>query len=121
MIPPEFERIIDRHGGFTIESQMPSYMRTSHRHSGLKTPGRFDMEARQAAQQRHGMGRLPIGPTLWRPGHVLKGDTVGKLLGYDESSFYQTNNNVTIAIYRIPGYGYPILCWYDNATGERIA
>jgi hypothetical protein len=127
MIPPEFESVIDRHGGFTIESQMPSYMK---RHTvfgkTLKRLGRFDMVGRRESLTRALKGaqparELPIGQTLWRPGALLKGDTVGRLLAFDEESFYQQNNDVTVALYRVPGYGYPIILWFDNKTGERIA
>lgn len=58
--------------------------------------------------------------TLWRPGHVI-GDPTGVLQSFDEHSFYQMNNDVTIARYKVKGYRYPVLCWFDNKTGERIA
>ena len=61
------------------------------------------------------------GDTLWRPGAVLKRTTTGTLVSHDECSFYQTNNDVTKAIYKVAGYRYPVCCWFDNATGERIA
>jgi len=51
----------------------------------------------------------------------LKGSTIGTLSGYDEDSFYQRNNNVTMAKYKVPGYGYRVAVWFDNVTGERIA
>ena len=58
---------------------------------------------------------------LWRPGPVLKHGTIGKLQSFDEKSFWQNNNNVTQAIYKVKGYRYPVACWFDNETGERIA
>jgi hypothetical protein len=57
---------------------------------------------------------------LWRPGHVLKKGTTGTLVSYNERSFYQTNNDVTMAKYKVPGYGYPVIVWFDNATGIKI-
>jgi hypothetical protein len=62
--------------------------------------------------------------TLWRPGSILKKKmhgTTGTLQRYDRNSFYQTNNNVTIAYYKVPGYRYPVVCWFDNQTNKRIA
>ena len=117
MTPPEEIDVIDRHGGFTAESKPPYYM---------KGVDRFDMEARQAALQKALKGaraarELPIGNTLWRAGRLLKRGTTGTLLAFDKNSFYQNNNDVTVAIYRVPGYGYPVILWFDNGSGERIA
>lgn len=109
MIPPDELNVLDRHGGFTAESKMPY---------GLKGLSRMDFKARRDASTG---ARLYIGDTLWRPGRLLKRDTVGDLLDYDERSFYQRNDDVTIAVYRVPGYSYPVLAWFDNASGERIA
>jgi len=72
---------------------------------------------------RHGgfTMREDDGDTVWRPGHLLKKGTTGTLVSFDEKSFYQTNSNATCATYRVPGYRYPVLIWFDNATGDRIA
>lgn len=59
--------------------------------------------------------------TLWRPASVLKKTTEGRLQKFNPQSFYQTNNDVTEAWYRVPGYGYLVVCWFDNKTLERIA
>ena len=63
--------------------------------------------------------------SLWRPGAVLEGygSTIGTLISSstDTKSFYQQNDNVTLAKYRVRGYRYPIMVWFDNATGYRIA
>ena len=64
--------------------------------------------------------RLPIGDTAWRRGSVLKRGTTGELVDFDERSFYQLNDDVTLAVYRVQGYGYPVLVWFDNMTGKRI-
>lgn len=62
------------------------------------------------------------GDTLWRPIGVLRGKPpIGALADVVEDSFYQSNNNVTRATYKVRGYGYPILVWFDNITEERIA
>ena len=58
--------------------------------------------------------------TLWRRGSILK-NTIGLLQSYDEKSFFQTNNDVTQAIYKVKGYNYPVVLWFDNQTGKRIA
>ena len=110
--PPAQVTIIDRHGGFAIESKPPWY-----------EAERFDFAQRErAARTRLDYRRFGVGDSLWRPGSVLKGrKPVGELLAYDPRSFYQTNDNVTLAVYRVRGYGYPVLIWFDNATGRRIA
>lgn len=59
--------------------------------------------------------------TLWRPGSLLKQTVRGELQTYDEQSFFQTNNNVTQGIYKVPGYRYRVAVWFDNVTGARIA
>ena len=84
MKPPQTLDVLDRHGGFTIETTN--------------------------------------GDTLWRPGCALKErDSLATLRDYDEHSFYQCNDDVTRARYRVRTYRYPVLAWFDNATGERIA
>lgn len=109
MKPPTQLNVLDSHGGFTAESKMP-YLR------GILKPKRFDIAARLKANNQV----LRIGDTLWRPGSILK-DISGDLLAYNEKSFYQTNNDVTQAIYRVRGYNYPIIAWFDNSTKHRIA
>ena len=110
--PPARVAVIDRNGGFTMESKPPWY-----------EAKRFDFAQREhAARTRLDYRRFGVGDSLWRPGSVLKGQKpVGELLAYDPRSFYQTNNNVTLAVYRVRGYGYPVLIWFDNATRRRIA
>ena len=105
---PQRLRVLDDHGGFTIESRPPHWFKGK----------RFDF----AARRRQGNDdRLNLGDTLWRPGRLLKGTTEGVLVDFDERSFYQDNNDVTRAVYRVPGYGWPVVVWFDNATGRRIA
>ncbi len=60
------------------------------------------------------------GDTLWRPGTVLK-STTGTLVKHDPRSFFQTNNDVTKATYKVAGYRYPVIAWFDNRTKHRIA
>ena len=62
------------------------------------------------------------GDTLWRPGNVLKRcSPIATLISYDTNSFFQNNNDVTKAIYKVKGYRYPIVLWFDNNTERRIA
>jgi hypothetical protein len=61
------------------------------------------------------------GDTLWRPGNVLKNGTVGKLTSSDERSFFQSNEDVTKAVYKVPGYKYQVAVWFNNKTGDRIS
>ena len=60
--------------------------------------------------------------TLWRPAVILeKYNSIGILQSYNEKSFFQLNDDVTKAKYKVKGYRYPIICWFDNKTGKRIA
>ena len=101
--PPARINVLDQHGGFTAVTK-PPWSRTDERPKFASDP---------KAWLR--------GDTLWRPGNVLKGTTQGELAVYDDKSFFQTNNDVTIALYRVPGYQYPVAVWFDNKTGKRIA
>ena len=104
MTPPQKTNVIDRNGGFTaVTGVTKSFLERYAR------AGRTKAEA------------ILAGPTLWRPGSILKKTTDGVLLAYDERSFYQTNDDVTKAIYKVPGYAFVVAVWFDNATGERIA
>lgn len=58
--------------------------------------------------------------TLWRPGSVAKRDHA-VLDTYNERSFFQNNNDVTRAVYKVKGYRYPVIAWFDNQTQKRIA
>jgi hypothetical protein len=108
--PPDTLNVVDEHGGFTAVT-MPrswaSHLREAYR-SG-KYLNRND-------------GRSSInGDTLWRPWSLLKNTTTGRLVDHAPNSFYQDNDHVTVAIYKVPGYGYPVAVWFDNKTGKRIA
>jgi tRNA/tmRNA/rRNA uracil-C5-methylase (TrmA/RlmC/RlmD family) len=59
--------------------------------------------------------------TLWRPGQLLRKTTIGTLAEFNEDSFFQRNNKVTKAVYKVPGYCNRTALWFDNATGKRIA
>ena len=115
MKPPQTLNVIDRHGGFTIESKPPYWWKGK----------RLDFSARRREGESRGAPpkrlRSLIGDSLWRPGQALRRGTRGELIAFDENAFYQTNDNVTLAVYHVPGYGYPVLVWFDNDTRERIA
>lgn len=99
MIPPGTINVIDPCGGFTAVTRQKTWVRDAW-------GGRWEWRDNG---------------TLWRPGYLLRDGSLGSLVGYDEKSFYQNNNNVTQAIYKVPGYGYKIAVWFDNTTGRRIA
>lgn len=63
------------------------------------------------------------GDTLRRPGAVLKKGTTGELIqgSVVPVTFFQQNNNVRKAKYKVPGYRYPVVVWFDNETNERVA
>jgi len=100
--PPDEISVI-KDGGVTIESKPPWPIKE-----------RFNLE------KRIYNGKLRIGDSLWRKA-AGKLHGTAKLWAYDTKSFWQTNNDVTVAIYRLKGYSYPILAWFDNKTGHRIA
>jgi hypothetical protein len=60
------------------------------------------------------------GDTLWRPKSILKGNHIGVLQSYNEHSFYQLNDSCTQAVYKVKGYHYPILVWFDNNDGHIV-
>jgi hypothetical protein len=131
MRPPETLSVLDGHGGFTAESSAPYFLKFARSDPLWKEAiPRFDFARRRDAMRRMdragGSGdedslKNLVENSLWRPGHLLKSGTTGTLLVYDEKSFYQRNDDVTLAVYRVKGYGYPVLVWFDNATGNRIA
>ena len=106
MQPPAKLNVLDNHGGFTCESKSPREVKQ-----------RMNFVERRRVHQ----GKLWIGDTLWRSGSILKGVSIGRLLDYDEHSFYQDNDDATQAVYRVQGYGYPVLVWFDNKSHKRIA
>lgn len=100
MIPPKKLNVLDRHGGYTSLRRVKGYER-------------YDLH----------LNCLVDGPpqwsgTCWRPGSRLS-DPMGTLVEYDEDSFYQSNNNCTMAIYRL-GRRYAAV-WFNNTTKERVA
>jgi hypothetical protein len=111
MIPPESIDVLDQHGGFTAVTKL----------GGRPGPSLFAVR-RMSLDEFHQAITSHCFNTLWRPGGVLRGQTQGGLVKpYNPNSFYQLNNNVTLAFYRVPGYNYLVAVWFDNLTGQRIA
>lgn len=122
MLPPKELNVIDSHGGFTAITLAPTHVKI------ISDPIEGKREARLTDYRPkliHPFVRwkkvMRERDTLWRPASLLKRGTIGTLQEYDEQSFYQNNNNVTKAIYKVAGYKYRVAVWFDNATGERIA
>lgn len=122
MQPPTELNVIDGHGGFTAITKARTSIKI------IKDPVVGEREARPDDYQPtliHPFVRwesvMREHDTLWRPGSLLHKTTIGVLQEYDEQSFFQTNNNVTKAIYTVPGYIFRVAVWFDNTTGERIA
>ena len=82
----------------------------------MKPPATIDV-----LDQHGGYTAITKSGTLWRPGKILKKTKIGMLVRYDEGSFYQNNNDVTRAVYKVPGYAYKVAIWFDNKTHRRIA
>lgn len=100
MIPPKEVDVLDKHGGFAAITT-PAY--GSRKRFPAIVNGRY-------------------GNTLWRSGNqVLRGRCVGTLVEYIEKTFYQLNDDVSMGVYKVPGYSYPVAIWFDNKTGKRIA
>src|SRR6266404_6469191 len=99
MTPNQTLNVLDAHGGFTAITKSPAYRKE------LDAAGNF--LCWNKVYEEH--------DTLWRPGQLLKGNVEGTLQEYDEQSFYQNNNNVTKAIYKVKGYPNRIAVWFDNA------
>lgn len=105
MKPPDELDVLDRHGGFTRM---------------LKT----EQAEKRHEPHFHWVYVMKYTDTLWEPGYELDGlPKVGKLMPetVDEKSFYQLNDDVTRAWYKVEGYEHPIVAWFDNRTGLRIA
>lgn len=103
MTPPNKIDVRDRHGGFTIETFGRGQV------AYLKQHGRYRNRKRVH------------GDTLWRPRAVaVDANPIGTLVGYLETSFFQLNNDVTVAWYKIAGYPHECLVWFDNKTGKRV-
>lgn len=115
MIPPVETNVLDKHGGFTCVSKIAFSGRKWIEYSIGPNVRRFKTNP----DQQQNILEAHLFETLWRPGAVLKGKTTGKLLSYSESSFYQNNDDVTLAFYEVPGYGYVVACWFENDTGNR--
>lgn len=60
------------------------------------------------------------GDTLWRPGRLLRRGSVGTLMATDPTAFYQNHNDVTKALYHMPGHRQPAVVWFCNRTGARV-
>lgn len=86
----------------------------------MKPPDVVDVRDKHGGFTCETTGKRSGTNTLWRPGRIIR-SFVGTLISYDEKSFYQQNDDVTRAVYKVSGYRYPVICWFDNKTGERIA
>jgi hypothetical protein len=60
--------------------------------------------------------------TLWRPGQVARGGTVGSLVpgSIKHDDFYQNKQPVVSALYKLPSYNYKVKIWWEP-SGQRIA
>jgi len=104
MLPPTHLNVLDKHGGFTAITKSPRYVKVCYSNGAFKEWNKEWQECN----------------TLWRPGNLLH-DPTGQLQEFDEESSYQLNYNTTKAIYKVKGYRFRIVVWFDNITGQRIA
>lgn len=77
-----------------------------------------------AVLDRHGgfTAIMRSGDSCWRPGSLAKRGTVGTLIdgSVKKDDFYQQIEPVVSALYKLPGYPYPIKIWW-HFDGRRIA
>lgn len=121
MQPPQELNVIDQHGGFTAITTSPTNVKIVLDLAGEREARLEDYNPTLALPFVRWEKVTREHDTLWRPGTLLKQTTVGTLQEFDEHSFYQLNDNVTKAIYKVPGYKYRVAVWFDNTTGNRIA
>lgn len=112
MKPPETMDVRDRIGGFTIKAPTIGYVKEYLTIPPTETSWRW----KRCMCNYNSLYRAPV--IVQR---VCKKGTVGTLESYDERSFYQNNNDVTLALYKIPGYRYRAMIWFNNKTEKRIA
>lgn len=109
--PPRFMNVLDNQGGFTAVTMPRSW-----------APHLKEERKRRGVLHKDPKYRTNInGQTIWRPGSLLKRSTTGELVDSSPRSFYQTNDDVTVAVYKVAGYQYPVVVWFDNKSGRRIA
>jgi hypothetical protein len=108
--PPDSLNVLDEHSGFTAVTMPRSW--ASHL--------REEYRAGKYLSRHHTRSSIG-GQTIWRPSSWLKKGTTGRLVDHAPNSFFQTNDDVTVAIYKVPGYPNPVAVWFDNKTGKRIA
>ncbi len=121
MQPPQTLNVIDQNGGFTAITKSPTYVKIV-RDNGIEREATMaDYQPTLVPQFVRWAKVSRENNTLWRPAQLLKGNNAGELQEFNEKSFYQTNNDVTKAIYKVKGYSNRIAVWFDNQTGERIA
>jgi hypothetical protein len=115
-VPTTFD-VLDQHNGFTAITLRRTYI------AERVGPNKIylDEDNTQVGTFLRWVRVMREGNTLWRPGAVLRKGTIGTLVETRKHSFYQTNNNVTKAIYKVPGYRYRVAVWFDNVTGRRLA
>jgi hypothetical protein len=122
MRAPNTIDVLDQHGGFTAITTSPTYIKI------ILDPVVGEREATlsdYAPTLIHPFVRWDRvwqeSNTLWRPGSLLRKGTIGTLVETRKHSFWQNNQNVTKAIYKVPGYRYRVAVWFDNNTGRRLA
>ncbi len=130
---PETLNVLDKHDGFTAITLSPSHAKVVQDNSVTVATGHCNAGERlERYPEDYPDGKLAPhfvrwvrvmreSNTLWRPSKVLRKGTIGTLDETRENTFYQNNNNVTMGLYRVPGYRFRVAVWFDNATGERIA
>jgi len=117
MKPPNVLNVLDKHNGFTAITKSLQHVAERVGPRGIY----LDVDNTCVGLFTRWVKVYRENNMIWRPGQLLYKGTFGTLVWTDEHSFFQTNNNVTKAIYKVPGYRLRIATWFDNVTGERIA
>ncbi len=113
--------MLDEHNGFTAVTLSPTYVKIVWDGQREREATNEDYQPTLVPTFRRWGKVMREHDTIWRPASRLKRGTIGTLDEFEEKSFYQNNNNVTIAYYKVPGYRFRIAVWFDNDTERRIA
>lgn len=121
MKPPKTINVLNGNDGFVAITKSPTYVKIVMGSHGEReaTPDDYTPTLNKPFVRWQKV--MKERDTVWRPANLLKKTTQGTLDEFNEQSFYQTNDNVTQAFYRVAGYKYRVVVWFDNKTGERIA
>jgi len=112
----------------TGDPQAQASLRTARLRAGLPVEPFVPPAHLESVLDRHGGftvvtsgSRIGTNSTLWRPSRVLKRGVEGELTRHEGGRFYQNIKPVVWGYYKVRGYRYPVITFWHELTGERIA